>query len=311
MTVNPAAWKGSTFVRLGHRWATKRMWWDDWIAIIPLLGNILDVVIMWLDLGGGVESNSMNVLFSPWFGTFLFYIIVCAWYNMVFKNCVNNKGALVGLYATMVYFLLVISPLTMLWKIKLPRTQRRLVLALFSSSLVPLLASVVYCVIWGLSSRIGPDFLLILRIMSQLQAGISLLVCNLLVVTMLFYRIVRREIVPDPAAERPPQPQAAPSTEKQISESTRNTSTLQTQLRVEEVNLEAQSTIITQQSSLSPSLVLTSIYDESTQQSSFPNSSVHESTFSRYDEENNINASQFSWSFSEKSKASHSPSLPP
>jgi len=367
MTLNTLAWKscitilqaisiGSTIIRLGHRWCTKRMWWDDWIAIIPLLGNCLYVVIMWLDLGGGVDSGSFSLLFSPWFGTFMFYTIVwvsrvslalsiarifpsrhncrrfalgltafflmiyianilmstfdcyklsSSWYNMPFQDCIQNrKGALVGVYATVVLdlladLLLVISPLTMLWKVKLPKQQRRLILVLFSSSMIPLLASVAYCIIWGLSAKIGPDSFLISRILSQLQAGISLLVCNLLVVTMLFYRIVRRENVLDPSPDNdstPPPRQQESLSEKRTSE-TRDASSPRTQY--ENSNLMYPS----EPQSLSPpiSLVLTSIYDDSIQFSSIRHSSTHRSSILCSDEESSNGISLPPWSFPESS----------
>jgi len=37
-----------TLVRLSHRWNMKRMWWDDWSAIIPLILHFLFIPIMWL-----------------------------------------------------------------------------------------------------------------------------------------------------------------------------------------------------------------------------------------------------------------------
>ena len=44
---------GTTCLRLLHRCQTKRMWWDDYITIIPLLVDVAYVVLMWLKFRGG------------------------------------------------------------------------------------------------------------------------------------------------------------------------------------------------------------------------------------------------------------------
>lgn len=99
----------------------------------------------------------------------------------------------------------------MLWKIKLPTQERILILLLFSSSILSLMASIAYVVVWAISAHFGSNSRMAIRTVGQIQvtltklnnhamiyiwkyqAAISLLVCNLLVVAMLFYRMAKRE----------------------------------------------------------------------------------------------------------------------
>ncbi|PPQ91565.1 hypothetical protein CVT25_008602 [Psilocybe cyanescens] len=102
--------------------------------------------------------------------------------------------------------ILVVTPLVMLRNIRLPKSERRLILALFSSSILSFLGSVAFFVVWILARSVGQQSVFITKMTAQLQVAISLLVCNLLVVTMLFYRISQRETLPD-------EPQHAPASE--------------------------------------------------------------------------------------------------
>ncbi|PPQ70432.1 hypothetical protein CVT25_004304 [Psilocybe cyanescens] len=103
--------------------------------------------------------------------------------------------------------ILVVAPLVMLWRIRLPKGERRLILSLFSSSILSFLGSVAFFVVWVLARRFGKQSIFVTKMTAQLQVAVSLLVCNLLVVTMLFYRIAQREALPDapqPAPESRP-----------------------------------------------------------------------------------------------------------
>ena len=44
---------GSTLLRLVHRWKTNRMWWDDYITVIPLMVDIIFIILMWLRFRDG------------------------------------------------------------------------------------------------------------------------------------------------------------------------------------------------------------------------------------------------------------------
>ncbi|PPQ96388.1 hypothetical protein CVT26_004990 [Gymnopilus dilepis] len=99
--------------------------------------------------------------------------------------------------------LLVISPLIFFWRIKLPAGERRLILMVFSGSTLTLLAGVVVATIF-LNKDVFPgvDYLLILEGLCNIEAAVSLFVCNLTVVSTCFYQAVRRlRNRPGPSAE--------------------------------------------------------------------------------------------------------------
>ncbi|KAF8901902.1 hypothetical protein CPB84DRAFT_1776979 [Gymnopilus junonius] len=89
--------------------------------------------------------------------------------------------------------LLVISPLIFFWRIKLPAGERRLILMVFSGSILTLLAGVVIAIIF-LNKDVFPgvDYLLILEGLCNIEASVSLFVCNLTVVSTRFYQAIRR-----------------------------------------------------------------------------------------------------------------------
>jgi len=89
--------------------------------------------------------------------------------------------------------LLVISPLIFFWRIKLPAGERRLILVVFSGSTLTLLAGIVVATIF-LNKDVFPgvDYLLILEGLCNIEAAVSLFVCNLTVVSTCFYQAVRR-----------------------------------------------------------------------------------------------------------------------
>jgi len=219
------------------------------------------------------------------------------WYHRQLADCVKNrKASFAAVFTSLILdfvadILLIVSPLTMLWKVKLPKAQRRLILALFSSSVFSLLASIAFCVTWALSAQFGPDSRIITRMTAQLQAAISLLVCNLLVVTMVFYRLIKRKPLntfhtPSPPENFPPENQFQDASELEESQ--------------DHLNVEVQSTT---------AITFTSIFEDSMHDSWIKSSStdktgVESSSLSNYDEEDSrdSSASIFApWSFSEKS----------
>lgn len=65
--------------------------------------------------------------------------------------------------------LLIVTPLVMLWKVKLPKKERRLILALFASSLVSLLSSITFTVIWFFTVDQGLGSLILASMFGLLQ----------------------------------------------------------------------------------------------------------------------------------------------
>ncbi|EEB94416.1 hypothetical protein MPER_06773, partial [Moniliophthora perniciosa FA553] len=83
-------------------------------------------------------------------------------------------------------FVLVVLPLYVLWNWKSKAGERRLVMLLFTASLLTLVVCLVHAVhnIWGDGFSQAYS--------AQLESAISLLVCNLLVVVTSVYRIIHR-----------------------------------------------------------------------------------------------------------------------
>ncbi|KAG0705316.1 hypothetical protein DFH29DRAFT_291871 [Suillus ampliporus] len=79
--------------------------------------------------------------------------------------------------------ILIVLPLRLLWSLKLPKRQRRMILAIFSSSIVVTIVSIFrgVCQI----SKYGT----VLNTATSFQTAMSLLVCNLLVTVTFLYRI--------------------------------------------------------------------------------------------------------------------------
>ncbi|KAF9008394.1 hypothetical protein BDQ17DRAFT_146494 [Cyathus striatus] len=88
---------------------------------------------------------------------------------------------------------LIASPFYMLWRIRLPKSQRRLVLTLFSASALTLASAIVF-IICNYSPWVnGPGSRIVTSMAAQLEACISVMVCNLLVVVTFFLRMFKKD----------------------------------------------------------------------------------------------------------------------
>ncbi|KAF9233065.1 hypothetical protein BU15DRAFT_54363, partial [Melanogaster broomeanus] len=83
--------------------------------------------------------------------------------------------------------ILVVLPLRMLWKVKLPRRQRRMILSIFASSIVLAFAALFHTV-----GQILNRFVVMLAGVN-VQIATSLIVCNLLVVVTYTYRFLLQD----------------------------------------------------------------------------------------------------------------------
>jgi hypothetical protein len=100
-----------------------------------------------------------------------------AWYDLNFqrKSCFKQPGGHVVVWLFSVVLdvsadiLLVVTPLVMLWKVKLPKKERRLILALFASSLVSLLSSITFTVTWFITVDQGVGSLILASMFGFLQ----------------------------------------------------------------------------------------------------------------------------------------------
>ncbi|KAF8880739.1 hypothetical protein BD779DRAFT_1547706, partial [Infundibulicybe gibba] len=88
---------------------------------------------------------------------------------------------------------LVVVPLQILWRVRLPRSQRILIIAIFASSILNSVTGVVYAyfVFAGNSSRSSSSGL-ITGLAAHVKSAVTLCVCNLLVVVCYLYRVFRK-----------------------------------------------------------------------------------------------------------------------
>jgi len=114
-------------------------------------------------------------------------------------------------------FLLVALPLRMLWGLNIPKDRRRLIISLFSSSVLTTIVSIIHAglifgpagVLEGMTAHIEVRSLSILDYYANIdgggqQAATSLIVCNLLVVVTLFYRIFNNNEDLESSLDTPP-----------------------------------------------------------------------------------------------------------
>ncbi|GLB43257.1 hypothetical protein LshimejAT787_1301580 [Lyophyllum shimeji] len=139
---------------------------------------------------------AMNGLFgSMCIGQMLHKIVICtrdtSWHNNAAVQCYLGSG--VGVLSLCTDLTadacLVTIPLRMLWRVKLPRTQRRLILSIFASSFVSSLVGIVYTVFVFQKQKGGQVWGYWIGLIAGIKAAVTLLVCNLLVIVMFLYRI--------------------------------------------------------------------------------------------------------------------------
>ncbi|KAF8806687.1 hypothetical protein BYT27DRAFT_7242893 [Phlegmacium glaucopus] len=193
---------------------------------------------------------------GTYLGCMIFLMITCrspqSRYHIRVEYCKTTKnGGFVGSYEFLILdslsdILLIASPVYMLWRVKLPKSQRRIILSLFSSSILSLLGTIVVFVAWSSSIRPGPDYFFIKVVVGHVESGVSLIACNLLVVVMACYNALR--------ARRSAQQS---STSPQSHTSDKDTTATPREPRSEATNLTGQLTT----SSL-PQTTLTAIYDD-------------------------------------------------
>ncbi|KAF9461509.1 hypothetical protein BDZ94DRAFT_808821 [Collybia nuda] len=109
---------------------------------------------------------------------------------------------------------LVFIPLHMLWRVKLPRTQRRLILSVFASSILSSLAGVVYAVfVFCAQISRSTNWSHAIGLSANIKAAVTLFVCNLLVVVTYLYCLFWKdedEDVSEPSETRSKPSQAVP-----------------------------------------------------------------------------------------------------
>jgi len=100
---------------------------------------------------------------------------------------------------------LVFIPLRILWRVKLPRSQRRLVLTIFASSVASSLVGIVYAVFDLQLQKLGGNSGARIGFVSSVKTAVALLVCNLLVIVTYVYCVFWKdddETTTDPSDTR-------------------------------------------------------------------------------------------------------------
>ncbi|KAH9479329.1 hypothetical protein JR316_0007919 [Psilocybe cubensis] len=88
--------------------------------------------------------------------------------------------------------LLIATPLYKLWRVRLPRKQRRLILCGFTASALTTSATVACAVFLFAPESLEPGKTILRGKLSYFETGISLIACNLLVVMAYFYSVFHR-----------------------------------------------------------------------------------------------------------------------
>ncbi|KDR78337.1 hypothetical protein GALMADRAFT_224707 [Galerina marginata CBS 339.88] len=221
----------TTVLRLAHRYRTRRLWWDDFWALIALLADTMVWVIFMAIPMDGLEKKALSIQLLSEFGT-LFSYTTALWAARtsvavtivrllnpgVFRTAAKAATTVFTLFwlTLMVQKIFIcgtrwsevptctipratgylelatditgdlwlfLSPAYMLWHMKLPRRHHRLILTIFGCSLFTS-ASCVAHIYFILAHQ--PVWL---GITGHIQLGVSIVVCNLLVLVTNIYRI--------------------------------------------------------------------------------------------------------------------------
>ncbi|KDR83025.1 hypothetical protein GALMADRAFT_238781 [Galerina marginata CBS 339.88] len=238
----------STLFRVYHRARKGQLWYDDYIAIIPLVFDCIYVVTFWVSLDTRTYVTYWHItkfilsfffmfilnftviwcvsdislryiilkslvpirfsrisltlslarIFPPGHLArrislsltglyFLFYClsvslttVLCQggglpWDQIDPDNCLKGPDQIPG--AGIVNFttdliadiLLFVAPSFMLRKIKMPKNQRRLIVAAFSASILTLFSAVIVCIFWYGRMDLGPDVVVLRLMIAQIE----------------------------------------------------------------------------------------------------------------------------------------------
>ncbi|PPR00084.1 hypothetical protein CVT24_008986 [Panaeolus cyanescens] len=131
------------------------------------------------------------------------------WYWMDGASCIRSgNGHIIGGLSLLSIeigadIILIAYPLLVLWKVSLPKSQRMIIMAALCGSVLTIMATVVLAVFWYSTWNLGPDFWLISTGVANIEGAIALFVCNLLFITMFFYRYFHRNNASGESTEAP------------------------------------------------------------------------------------------------------------
>lgn len=138
---------------------------------------------------------AMNGMFALMCAAQLLHkIVICtrntSWHHNRAVHCYVGSGlGILSLCTDLVAdACLVTVPMRMLWRVKLPRSQRRLILSIFTSSVASSFAGIIYTAFVLKSQKQSGNWVYRTGFVSSIKAAVTLLVCNLLVIVMYLYR---------------------------------------------------------------------------------------------------------------------------
>ncbi|KIJ69649.1 hypothetical protein HYDPIDRAFT_73628, partial [Hydnomerulius pinastri MD-312] len=120
-----------------------------------------------------------------WFTEDLSWLHETAYYNEVARYMTRPMLILELCTDIIADGILIILPVRILWSVKLPKRQRRMIIAIFSSSVIVTIVSAfrATCQMMGLASFDG--------IATDVEVAFSSITCNMLVVATVMYRFIR------------------------------------------------------------------------------------------------------------------------
>ncbi|KAH9483195.1 hypothetical protein JR316_0005299 [Psilocybe cubensis] len=242
---------GLALIRLTHRWRTRRLWWDDYVVIIPWVFDLFSLVILCVQYssnkGWWYKPDLSRFIFSGWFATFRYLTVIWFCHISLALSLVRvflpghwyKKAAFIFVIVLFLLYLLSVSistflcrgspwwtvnydrcrklsvrqivplalsissdlianavliiwPLLIFWRARFSNpSDRILVLALFASGVLTMMALGIFSITWLAADKFGPDVRLLFKMTTHLHQAISLLVINLQIVSMMVYRKFR------------------------------------------------------------------------------------------------------------------------
>ncbi|OJA18870.1 hypothetical protein AZE42_08569 [Rhizopogon vesiculosus] len=182
-----------TVLRFAYRIWLRRFWVEDAWAVVAFVCGISTLTACWTYTKGAAGGE--EVLISFWIYSFALPSTVWAVRESILFSMTRIvyetqqlRRLLLGL--AVVFFvdclsdtILTVLPLRLLWSLKLPKRQKRMILAIFASSIFTTAVSIFRSVCQMAKYRS------IMTPATDFEMASSLLVCNLLVVVTFLYRI--------------------------------------------------------------------------------------------------------------------------
>lgn len=157
-----------------------------WFARLSIISSFIRIVPPSHSHTAALAAASLFVVM--WLFMMLAKVTPCAmeksWYYLPFIQCPIPEWVAISEVITdsLADIILVCLPLRLLWRLRVPSDQRAMILAVFSSSILTSIVSVIHT-----AYTIPPSF--IGGITANIEAAVNLVVCNLLVIVTFIYRV--------------------------------------------------------------------------------------------------------------------------